>query len=205
MSYARVICCIPIATVIHMHLDWGTVPEWFAGVATSGTLVTATALFVVDRRNQETLDADHLRATLDLEGDSHASPSPLSMTITNHSNTTFWDVTVYRCAHVSVPGEASGFKWYRAELPYVDARTRYKWTVFPEATLVTGLHPHPRSFETFVHRGSFYVRYRRQPLRRVRWLSRRKLNEQCREFDQTHNDAVIVLKYDKVEIYRDLG
>lgn len=195
----------PIDMVVHMHLEWGTVPEWLAGVATSGTLMTATALFVLDRRNQETLEADHLRATLDVEGEILASPSPLAMIITNHSNTTFWDVTVYRCAHVSVPGEADGLKWYRAELPYVDARTRYKWTVLPAATLVTGLHPHPRSFETFVHRGNFYVRYRRKPLRRVGRLLRRKLNEQRREFDQTHNDAVIILTYDKAEVYRDLG
>ena len=187
-----------------MYLDWGTVPEWFAGVATSGTLVTATALLILDRRKQETLEADHLRATLDLEGDDFALPSPLSMTITNHGNTTFWDVAVYRCAHVSVPGEANSFKWYRAELPYVDARTRYKWTVFPQATLVTGLHPHPRSFETFVHRGSFYVRYRRKQLRRVGRLSRRTLNEQCREFDETKNDALTVLKYEKATVYRDL-
>lgn len=186
-----------------MNVDWGSAPEWFAGVATSGTLVIATALVVLDRRNQETLEADQLRATLDLEGDNLGSPSSLAMTITNHGNTTFWDVTAYRCAHVSVPGEADGLKWYRAELPYVDARTRYKWTVFPKATLVTGQHPHPRSFETFVHRGIFYARYRRKPLRRVGRSSRRELDEQCREFDQTHNDSVIVLKHDKAEVYRD--
>jgi len=192
-----------IGTVSLMHVDWGSAPEWFAGVATSGTIAVATALVFVDRRNQETLEADQLRATLDLEGDDLASPSSLVMTITNHGSTTFWDVTVYRCADVSVPGESSGLKWYRAELPYVDARTRYKWIVLPKATLVTGLHPHPRSFETFVHRGIFYARYRRKPLRRVGWRSWRELNERCREFDQEHNDAVIVLKHDKVEIHRD--
>jgi hypothetical protein len=192
-----------IGTVAPVNVDWGSAPEWFAGVATSGTLVIATVLVVLDRRKQETLEADQLRATLDLDGDDFASPSPLSMTITNHGNTTFWEVTVYRCAHVSVPGEADALKWYRAELPYVDARTRYKWTVFPEATLLTGQNPHPRSFETFVHRGIFYARYRRKPLRRVSRSSTRDLNEQRREFDQEHNDAVIVLKHDNVKICRD--
>lgn len=176
-----------------MNVNWGSVPDWVAGVSTSGTLIAATALLIVDRRNREIIEADNFRATLDLEGNDYAVPSNLVMTICNFGRTTFWDVAVYRCAYVVPAGSSEGrLKWYRAQLEYVDAHTTYEWLVEKSVTLGTGRGPHHRSFETFVHRGIRYARYRRQPLKRVsHWRNRREFQHHVAEFE-THSDLTLL-------------
>ena len=171
-------------------------------MSTSGTLVVGMALIQSDRRNRATDEADNLRATLDLEGTDYSQPSDLAMTICNFGRTTFWDVRAYRCAHVvSGDGSQSGFKWYLAELDYIDANSTYKWLVEPNVTLGTNRAPHPRSFETFVHRGVRYARYRRQPLQRIgRRRNRKDFDRQVAEFEE--RDDLEVLRYGDVKVIR---
>lgn len=166
--------------------------------------MTATAILAFDRRTRETSEADRLRATFDLEATTFTETAPLAMTVTNYGLTNFWDVRVYRCAHIKLVDGYEGLRWYCAELAYVDVHSRYTWTVEQRAQLVTGLHPHPRSFETFVHRGIQYARYRRTPLRRVNSFTRRELTRRRTEFELTHAGDLINLRYDSATVEKNL-
>jgi hypothetical protein len=183
-------------------VNWGSIPDWIAGVGTTGTLLTGMLLFRQDRHRTATEEADNLRATLDVEGEDYSRPANLTMTICNFGRTTFWDVRVYRCAEVvDAKGENRRQIWYVAELDFVDAQSTYRWTVEHDVLLGTGRAPHPRSFESFVHRGITYARYRRKPLRPVRQAHhRRALAAEVREFEERPD--LVRLHYGEAKVER---
>lgn len=181
-----------------MGVDWGSVPDWVATIATSGTLITGMALLVRERHERHTFDADNLRATLDVLGEDLSGMSPLAMTVTNHGTTSFEHVRVYRCADVLVPGDDRRLRWYRADLGYIAPRSEFQWVVLPKARLMTGLDPHPRSFEVFEHRAEPFIRYRTSPLQKLDGLHvRRRARQQREEFEVEHGEELEVLTFDK--------
>ena len=185
-----------------MGANWGSIPDWVASVSTSGTLITGMLLFRQDRRRTATQEADNLRSTLDVQGDDYAQPSDLTMTICNFGRTSFWDVRVYRCAElVNADGSERRQIWYVAELDFVDADSTYVWTVERNVLLGTGRAPHPRSFETFVHRGIKYARYRHRPLQPLRRSThRRELADAVREFEDRSD--LVRLHYGEAKVER---
>ncbi len=191
-----------------MSVDWGSVPDWVAGLSTSGTLITAMALLVREQRVRAAEEADNLRATLDVEGNDYSVPSDLTMTICNFGKVTFWDVRVYREAAILGPDMAPRHIWIEAALDYVDAHTTYKWTVEPSVRLATGRGPHPDSFEAFVHRGVHYVRYRRRPLQRLTaggaisnlWPKNREYASRIRQFHAHPGVPSVELTYEGARV-----
>ena len=70
-----------------------------------------------------------------------------------------------------------------------------------DVLLGTGRAPHPRSFETFVHRGIQYARYRRKPLQPIRRSRhRRELAEEIAAFEGRQD--VVRLQYEGAGVER---